>query len=315
MDVPQIPDNETSRLNVLYQLNILDTKEEERFDRITRIAQKLFDVPIVLVSLIDVNRQWFKSCQGLGVKETSREVSFCGHTILKNKIMVIEDATKDKRFCDNPLVVGEPKIRFYIGCPLTIKGLYNVGTLCLIDRKSRTFSTVDLKILKDLAGMIQSELDSLNLSMTDELTGLYNRRGFFFIAEHLLTIFERNNRPFSILFFDLDEFKHINDTFGHAAGDELLKFFSNAILKVFRKSDVIARIGGDEFCVLLPDKAFDLKTLLRRLNAILSHYPKKGQLIKYSYGCIYYDKTKHLTIESLLEEADMEMYKFKPRDE
>ena len=182
MEIPQKPPNEIERLNILQHLNVLDTATEERFDRITRIAQRLFNVPIALVSLIDTNRQWFKSCIGLDVKETSREISFCGHTILKNEILIIEDATKDKRFCDNPLVIKDPKIRFYIGCPLTIKGSYNIGTLCLIDRKPRKFSSDEIEVIKDLAGMIQSELNSLSMSATDELTTLFNRRGFFLVA-------------------------------------------------------------------------------------------------------------------------------------
>jgi len=115
---PEYPDNESSRLDTLHALNILDTSHEERFDRLTRLAKRVLGVPIALVSLVDTNRQWFKSKQGLEATETPRDISFCGHAILGDEILVIEDATRDERFHDNPLVTGEPGIRFYAGYPL-----------------------------------------------------------------------------------------------------------------------------------------------------------------------------------------------------
>jgi len=118
MQQPAIPDNETQRLAALHALDVLDTPPEERFDRITRIAARLMDVPICLVTLVDANRQWFKSCIGLDASETPRDISFCGHAILAPEALVIPDAAADPRFADNPLVAGEPRIRFYAGEPL-----------------------------------------------------------------------------------------------------------------------------------------------------------------------------------------------------
>ena len=115
MRAPEIPPNESQRLAALRALGVLDTPPEERFDRLTRIATRAFNVPIALVSLVDGERQWFKSCQGLGSQETSREVSFCGHAILDPAVLVVSDAFNAERFCDNPLVVGDPGIRFYAG--------------------------------------------------------------------------------------------------------------------------------------------------------------------------------------------------------
>lgn len=129
MDSPEKPDNEVQRLRHLNTLAILDTAAEERFDRITRLARRLFNVPIALISLVDENRQWFKSCYGLNVSETSRDISFCGHAILGKKVFVIEDASQDPRFADNPLVTDAPNIRFYAGVSLAIRRQFGTGHL------------------------------------------------------------------------------------------------------------------------------------------------------------------------------------------
>ncbi|TBR17281.1 PAS domain S-box protein, partial [bacterium] len=158
MQPPGKPANEAQRLAALRALTILDTSPEERFDRLTRLAQNILGVPIAVVSLVDESRQWFKSIQGLGAKETPREVSFCGHVILGRGLFVVPDATKDPRFADNPLVAGSPDIRFYAGFPLaTAEGL-NLGTLCVIDRKPREFGEREAKVLEDLAHLVEREL-------------------------------------------------------------------------------------------------------------------------------------------------------------
>ncbi len=149
--------NDGPRCDSLHALNLLDTPAEERFDRITRLAQKLFDVPVVLISLVDEQRQWFKSAQGIGTKETSRSISFCGHAIASDSAFVVEDASLDDRFSDNPLVVGEPHIQFYAGQPLRAASGLNVGTLCLIDFVPRQFSGDERNQLRDLALLVEAE--------------------------------------------------------------------------------------------------------------------------------------------------------------
>ncbi|WP_226596093.1 sensor histidine kinase [Marinobacter nauticus] len=157
MKSPELPPDEDRRLSALEATQLLDTPPEERFDRITRIASAMFDVPVALVSLVDRDRQWFKSCYGLGVKETARNISFCGHAILGPDAFVVENAQNDDRFSDNPLVTGEPNIRFYAGTPLEDRSGNRLGTLCLIDRKPRTFSDQDRHNLRDLADMVERE--------------------------------------------------------------------------------------------------------------------------------------------------------------
>jgi GAF domain-containing protein len=153
-----IPANDAERLRVLRELLILDTPPEERFDRIVEFAASEFDMPIALVSLIDEQRQWFKARVGLDVCETSREISFCGHAILQSELFEVLDAARDPRFHDNPLVVGAPFIRFYIGAPLILPSGVTVGTLCLIDTRPREFDTLDRAILGTLRDLVVAEL-------------------------------------------------------------------------------------------------------------------------------------------------------------
>jgi len=172
-----IPVQEQQRISSLHALNILDSAPEERFDRLTRLARRLFAVPVAVVSLIDSNRQWFKSHPGLDVCETSRDVSFCAHAILGNEVMVVEDALEDARFRENPLVTGAPGIRFYAGYPIGGAAGAKFGTLCVIDMVPRKFSEEDRALLRDLATMVEQEMAAMQLATMDELTGLSNRRG------------------------------------------------------------------------------------------------------------------------------------------
>ncbi len=160
---PPLPDNETQRLASLQACRVLDTAPEERFDRITRIAQASFGVEIALVSLVDSDRQWFKSAQGLAATQTPRDISFCGHAILGEDIFEIPDALQDTRFADNPLVIGAPFIRFYAGMPLRSPDGYRVGTLCIIDPQPRRLDARERDILRDLARCVEQELDRLEL--------------------------------------------------------------------------------------------------------------------------------------------------------
>lgn len=313
MKKPEIPQNEKDRLEKLQSLNILDTATEERFDRLTRLAKKIFNTPIALVSLVDENRQWFKSCIGLDTKETPRDISFCGHTILGNDIFLINNTLMDERFKDNPLVTDDPNIRFYAGVPLFIDKDTKLGTLCLIDKIPRNFSSEDLELLKDLAIIAQQELVSAQLAITDELTGLTNRRGFNLLAQKVLNVIYREKMPSVLLFFDLNNFKVINDTHGHKLGDSVLKTFSDCMKDVFRDSDIIARLGGDEFIVLLSDSSYEnAKKILKRLEEKLEKINNTQEYqISFSVGIESITPEKRLPLEVLIEKADKLMYENK----
>ncbi len=315
MEAPQIPDNEQQRLDTLSSLKVLDTGSEERFDRITRLARRLFDVPIALVSLVDENRQWFKSCYGLDTRETGRDISFCGHAILGDEPFIVEDASKDSRFWDNPLVVGDPNIRFYTGVPLVHEDGMKLGTLCIIDSRPRHLDSDALHDLIDLAKMAEMELSLTHHASMDDLTNISNRRGFMRLATKSVNHCQYGSIPYSLAYFDLNGFKAINDQHGHSAGDELLKQFANILKTSFRDSDVITRLGGDEFAVLMSGAAQTVAHIaVQRLEKAVEAFNQTSSLpyrLCFSFGVASSSVQKHLSLMQLLEEADKKMYQHK----
>ena len=150
---------EEARIQALTRYGILDTPAEEAFDRFTRLAAAVLDMPIALVSLIDRDRQWFKSKFGIEVDETPRKYAFCDHAIREDGLMVVEDALKDARFRDNPYVTGDPAVRFYAGAPLTTDDGHNLGTLCVIDTKPRSLKPHQRQLLKDISDLVMESLE------------------------------------------------------------------------------------------------------------------------------------------------------------
>lgn len=315
MQAPDKPADENRRIETLRSYNILDTSPEERFDRLTRLAKRLFNVPIALVSLVDINRQWFKSRQGIQASETSRDISFCGHAILGDDILLVSDTLADARFHDNPLVTDEPGIRFYAGCPLVVPNGSRLGTLCLIDVKPRDLNDDDRQLLRDLARMAEQEIAAVQMATMDELTQLSNRRGFELLAQHALNVCRRMQMPASLLFFDLNNFKQINDRYGHAEGDRALSAFAELLRITLRESDTVGRIGGDEFVALLTDSDHDTTNqAIRRLQQALdirNREQRRGYDISFSVGQIAYHPERHTTVAELFHEADTAMYSHK----
>jgi diguanylate cyclase (GGDEF)-like protein len=312
---PSIPENEALRLATLKSLNVLDTPPEERYDRVTRMARRMFGVSTALVSIVDEDRQWFKSKQGLDACETPRSVSFCGHAILGDDIFLIQNALQDERFADNPLVVGDPNIRFYAGCPLRAADGQKIGTLCIIDSEPREFDHDDATALRDLASMVEGELAALRTSSTDELTKISNRRGFMQLAQYGLSFCVRNNQPASLAFIDLDGFKPINDNYGHAEGDLALAAFAEVMRASFRSTDLFARLGGDEFVVLLAGAREDAALkVLDKFGVMLDAYNQKAQRgynLRFSCGVVEFDPAAPLSLDELLAAGDAKMYAIK----
>jgi len=312
---PELPTNEAERLHALRSLQILDTSHEERFDRVTRMAKRMFGVEISLVSIIDEDRQWFKSKQGLDASETPRDISFCGHAINEDGLFIIPNAIEDERFADNPLVTGAPNIRFYAGYPLKLRQGVNLGTLCLIDSKPQHLDEDDKQLLNDLGAMIEQEIRSIQLATLDELTLISNRRGFLTLADHAQKVCRRKKFPMSMILFDLNKFKPINDTFGHHEGDFALKQFAEVMRTVFRESDVVGRLGGDEFVAMLTDADDEqIAIVLNRFKAEMDAVNKainKPYLIEYSAGVASFPYDTEKSLEEMIAEADAAMYEKK----
>lgn len=243
-------DDEPGRIAALYRYEILDTDPEQGFEDITRLVRTLFNVPIAAISLVDVSRQWFKSIHGLPASETPRSVAFCDYTIRSATPLAVEDATQDPRFAANPLVTGAPAIRCYLGVPLTTPEGYNLGALCIIGPEPRSFGPADEQVLANFARLVVSQMELRMMARRDMLTGALTRRAFSDALEAAALEAAAEDAPASLILFDIDHFKYVNDRWGHPAGDEVLRRVAEVIAGELRPADRLGRLGGEEFGVL-----------------------------------------------------------------
>jgi diguanylate cyclase (GGDEF)-like protein len=313
--------DETARLQALRQYGILDTPAEPKFDRIVRLAARLLDMPISLVSLVDETRQWFKAKIGLDASETPRSMAFCAHAIQGEDVMVVEDAGRDPRFVENPLVTGDPLIRFYDGAPLTTDDGYKLGTLCVIDRVPRQLTLEQTMLLEDLAGLVVDEMELRRamgllrqLATTDPMTGLLNRRSFLSQAESEWQRSSRFAQPLSLLILDIDHFKHVNDNFGHDAGDQVISRVAQICDAQKRAHDLAARYGGEEFVLMMPetDLAGAYRFAERLREAVAEDDIAHGEkVIKATVSIGVAEMAQAKSVDDMLKLADQALYEAK----
>jgi diguanylate cyclase (GGDEF)-like protein len=304
---------EDARVAALHRYEVLDTQPEEVFDRITRLVKVVLEMPMAVVSLVDRERQWFKSKQGVKAAETPRNISFCTHTIQGTRPLIVNDAHADPRFANSPLVTGDPHIRFYVGVPLRSRDGYNVGALCSMDTRARDLSPEQVTVLEDLGRLIVDELELRVQASTDVLTGVMGRRAFTEQGDREVARATRYGSPLSCALIDADYFKSINDAYGHGVGDLALKHLASVCSQELRTSDCIGRIGGEEFAIMLPETeigtAMEVAERLRKLIASTPLDAGGGRMVKLtaSIGVATYSQSTK-TFDGLLSNADFAMY-------
>ncbi|PPU92273.1 sensor domain-containing diguanylate cyclase [Xanthomonas albilineans] len=337
-------DNEAARLRALHALNILDTEPEAAYEDLVGIAASLCDTPSALISLVDEERQWLKSQRNVNLLSTSRDESFCGHTILlPQQVMIVPDAAEDPRFKFNRLVT-EGGVRFYAGAPLLTSEGLAVGTLCVLDNRPRTLDLSQVAALQALSRQVmqlielrrtshalslqlrerewyeqqllryQSSLETLNADLleqarTDPLTGLLNRRAYATALMVEVESAQVNAAALSVAILDLDYFKSINDLHGHDKGDEVLLALAQ-MLRVHAPPDcLVARYGGEEFAILLPwmqtEQAVHTCEMLREETGLL----RLGVPLTASIGVATLRAPE--SAEQLLKRADQALYQAK----
>ncbi len=182
----KIPNNEYGRLQKLKGYQVLDTSAEKEYDDITKLASFICETPIALISLVDKDRQWFKSKVGLNPPELARDIAFCAHTILTDDVLIVSDSSKDQRFYDNPLTTNSPHIQFYAGAPLITPDGWNIGTLCVIDRKPRELSKEQLSALKTLSQNVVTLLElRLNRQKVKDLERAINEHSIVSVTNEI----------------------------------------------------------------------------------------------------------------------------------
>lgn len=250
MNAPDPQADESLRLASLHRLGLLDTPPHERYDRITRLAARLCRTSMAYVALAERHRVWFKSVQGLPLREMPRDLAMCSPVVATGDVLVIADTVDSPGLAHHPLVRRAPHIRFFAAVPVRTADGALIGTLAVADPIPRAFGDEDLSLLMDLARMVEREFDEHQRGTMDELTQLSNRRGFELLAAPALGLCRRLGAPAMLLLFDLECFAALNARHGHDEGDRALRDFATLLRQTFRESDLVGRLRADTFAVL-----------------------------------------------------------------
>lgn len=338
--------DEAKRLDALNAYQIMDTAAEQAYDDVLLLACAICDVPIALITLLDTERQWFKAKVGLDVNQTPIKDAFCAHAIAEERdVMEVQDALTDPRFITNALVTGEPGIRFYAGAPLVTPDGVKLGTVCVIDRVPRVLSApakaalvalsrqvvyllelrksaTELRVLSDSQRLkqlqlegYQKQLESVNellrqQATLDPLTGLNNRRAFDDVLCEELARTERTGAALALIFVDVDHFKDFNDQFGHIGGDQALQQVASVLLAVARPYDHVARYGGEELTLILPNtERGAAMAAAERIRLSIQNFAWLKAPITVSLGVAVANNAE--SGASLLDRADQALYQAK----
>ncbi len=350
MDAAPEPANERKRLEALRSTHLLDSESDFAFENLVHLAKQVFSVPIVALSLLDEQRQWFKAAIGLNATETPRDISFCSHAMHQRNLLLVNDARNDQRFHDNPLVTGAPYIRFYAGVPVRFNwqdDTYEIGAFCIIDSRPRELSAEQCHLLKGFArqaeALINMHVSRLQLERTvgvmeeqrqrlansenqsahlhwlansDELTGLLNRRWLMNTLREYELDQRHSDERVTFMLIDIDRFKSINDAFGHLAGDQVLRDLARILTTLLRRTnDHVCRLGGDEFAVLVDSESGGDSIAIAQalLEQVACH---NATCADYQYPFtisigIASQPRNHFSALAIMREADHAMYQAK----
>ncbi len=335
---------EQERLAALRNLAILDTQGEEQYDDLTRLAAYICGTPMAMISLVDEDRQWFKSRVGISLESTPRAESVCAHTIQQPGLFIVDDASRDERFSSMPQV-RSGVFRFYAGAPISTIGGHKIGSLCVLDEQPRQLTeeqkaallvlsrsaTAYVSIreqvqqllrnaeerraieeqLRENHGMLEKANRQLQeLATTDALTGLPNRRvleASLLEQQHMAAA---AGKLLSVLMIDVDHFKRVNDTYSHETGDLVLKRVAEVLRASTRQVDVVTRYGGEEFAVMLRGAPHEVAMKqAERLRAAIEGDPEAAVPVTISVGvATATDEGWHTEVPLLLSKADKGLY-------
>jgi diguanylate cyclase (GGDEF)-like protein len=323
----------TIKLAQLPESSFFCTPIEERFERITRLARRVLKVPVAAITFLNEDKQWFKSVAGWAVTELPNNQSFCPITLAAGQITIFEDTRQEPSLSQHPLVNTGPQFRFYAGHPIMDENEQLCGTFCVFDQQPRQFSAADEASLIDLAEIAQREIFSERLksvhsslmaklgiarreSMMDPLTRLWNRRGAGVMIKAALEAASEHQSSVGIAVFDLDNFKQINDTYGHQVGDEVLRKTALRLIQSVRTDDSVCRIGGDEFLLIMKDSDSAVaRAATQRMRQVVAEDPIKTRqgpiTITTSVGFTVKTGAEDESIDELIERADRALMKSK----
>ncbi|WP_291202933.1 sensor domain-containing diguanylate cyclase [Hyphomonas sp.] len=330
------PQFEQQKSEVLQRYRILNGSEVHVAGQIAQTTALALGVPVVIASLNERYRTWYQAAHGAGEGNLERFYAFSSRANLSDSAFALSDVREDPHFASDPAVSGHPPIVFFAGAPLRDPDGKRFGSLCLIDHQPKEFGESDLRLLESFAGLVSQDIcvrsaaryavrdlieaehdkcDLFDMAMTDPLTKALNRRAFFRFAEREVLRASRHAKPLTAIMFDIDHFKRVNDVHGHGVGDEVLTRLVQCVLKNIRDEDLLGRLGGEEFALVLPEteplRAAILANRLRDAIKELSFPGKTGPFsITISAG-ISEPGFADIDIQPALERADAALYRAK----
>ena len=320
----------TLKLASLHSLDPFYTPLEERFERITRLALRALDMPVAGITFVKDERQWFKSVTGWQVTELPMSNSLCGEVVKNGRQIIVEDTLNDLYLMNNPFVCDAPKFRFYAGYAIKDAVGDTIGSLCVMDFKPRKTDPQFSTVLTDLGQMAQRELfaaeltdaqsvlikklgESRRQAMFDSLTRLWNRRGGTDLLNAAMQEVAKSDHTLGLCLADVDDFKKVNDRFGHPVGDQVLRKLASTIVAAVRPEDVVCRYGGEEFMVIVRD--VDESACLTIANRICSNVRdlpiqtrETNVSMTISIGIAMRNQGDDVSAAQLIEKADKALY-------